>query len=77
MAGLSDLIKMFPQLAPVANALGFKKEVLVGRDFPEINQLEFSKNQEKDRTTPLWSLPKSTQPQDLPKTCLLFSSNRT
>lgn len=77
MAGLSSLIEMFPQLAPVANALGFKKEVLVGRDFPEINELEFSKNREKDQNTPLWALPKSTQPQALPKTLEAYRADPT
>jgi len=77
MAGLSNLIEMFPRLAPVANALGLKKEVFVDRDFPDINEQEYSKNRNKDLSTPLWALPKSTQPQDLPKNVEAYRADPT
>jgi hypothetical protein len=70
MAGLSDLIEAVPQLAPVANSLGFKKTIYVPGELPDTDMTwygskDFTSN--ISDTQPLTGIPRSTQPDDLPQ----------
>jgi hypothetical protein len=66
MSGLEDLIGYIPQLAPVVNAMGFRKTVDVDPELPyDLSEAgTFGKiNTEKQ---PLYGLPRSTVPENLP-----------
>jgi hypothetical protein len=71
MAGLSDLIEAIPQLAPVANALGFKKTISIPSELPDTNMSNYSPpgmhyTSVSDKL-PLSGIPTSTLPDDLPQ----------
>lgn len=66
MAGLEDLIGYIPQLASVANAMGFKKTVIVDPELPDnlydvghFGKIDLDKQ-------PLYGLSRSTMPDGLP-----------
>ena len=64
MAGIDDLIAAYPQLAPIANALGMQKTVTVEPELPlGIERLD----SEILKKQPLFGVPKSTIPTDLPQ----------
>jgi len=66
MAGLEDLIGYIPQLAPVANAMGFKKTVIVDPELPRDMEEARTFGKINTEKQPLYGLPRSTIPEDLP-----------
>jgi hypothetical protein len=74
MAGIDDLIEAIPQLAPIANALGMKKQVVIPADLPyNLNNIDY----EEVKRQPLWGIPNSTQPKDLPKSIEAYRADPT
>jgi len=66
MAGLEDLIGYIPSLAPVVNAMGFRKTVDVAPELPyDLSNVGHFDKIDTDNQ-PLYGLPRSTIPQDLP-----------
>ena len=74
MAGLDSLIDYIPQLAPVANALGFTKTVPVAPELPSDIQAPVRDIEEKN---PLYGLPNSTIPADLPQRISAYRADPT
>jgi hypothetical protein len=75
MAGLDDLIDAVPSLAPVANALGFTKTVYAPAELPKDN-LEDSYSTDLS-VNPLYGVPKSTIPNDLPTSVQVYRADPT
>lgn len=67
MAGLQDLIERFPQLVPVANALGLKKTIYEEPELPTPRDMTMNFETGQRDKEPLFGLPRSTIPSDLPK----------
>jgi hypothetical protein len=66
MAGLEDLIGYIPQLAPIANAMGFKKTVIVDPELPDnLSEVGHFSKVDPDKQ-PLYGLSRSTMPDGLP-----------
>jgi hypothetical protein len=66
MAGLEDLVGYIPSLAPVVNAMGFRKTVDVDPELPyDLSKVGIFKEIDLEKQ-PLYGLPRSTVPQDLP-----------
>jgi hypothetical protein len=70
---VDSVVDTFPSLAPVANMFGFKKSVI---DQPELPWNVSSENEAIERQ-PLYSLPKSTWPQNLPKSIQAYRANQS
>jgi hypothetical protein len=83
MAGLSDLIvekavDVLPSLAPVVNSLGFKKTIHAPSELPSTNMTYYEDTNDKLFTNirnPLYSLPKSTIPKDLPESIIAYRAD--
>ena len=70
MAGISDLIDAVPQLAPVANSLGFTKTIYAPSELPDTDMTYYGAKDFTSNigdTQPLIGIPRSTQPNNLPQ----------
>jgi hypothetical protein len=77
MAGIDDLIAAFPQLAPIANALGMQKTVKVEPELPLGVDDIHRYNRERFHREPLYAIPKSTIPTDLPPAIEVYRADPT
>jgi len=84
MAGLSDLIvekavETVPQLASVANSLGFKKTINTPSELPDTNMSNYSPSNmhylDASDRLPLLGIPTSTQPNDLPQSIKAYRAD--
>jgi hypothetical protein len=78
MAGIGDIIKTYPSLAPLANAVGMRKQVEVPAELPDADLSQytgmFGKPSYKD-TNPLFGIPKSTLPKQLPSSIPVYRAD--
>jgi hypothetical protein len=74
MAGIDDLIASYPQLAPLANMLGMKKNVVEQPELPR--DLEEFKP-ERIHLDPLLGIPRSSIPKDLPPAIEAYRADPT
>lgn len=74
MAGIDELIQALPQLAPIANALGMRKNVAKEPELPR-NIDEF--DPDKISLEPLFGIPRSSIPKDLPPAIEAYRADPT
>jgi hypothetical protein len=79
MAGLDDLIETFPSLAPLANAVGMRKTTYADPELPRnlSSTNLFSPQIPTLSKQPLYSLPRSTVPADLPQNLKVYRADPT